>query len=155
MKKTLLFLAIIFSVSLMAQQNSPDGIFTGKVKEQIQSSAKSQTPIWSEDFGNGFPSGWSTYTNNASGGIATCPWKHSFVGPWGYWNSNQGASASSAMHSTTASNGFLISDIDSAKHWNAGQPSGDTYYLLESYLLEKYCAAIHRNIVIILCSNSS
>ena len=56
MKKTLLFLAIIFSVSLMAQQNSPDGIVTGKVKKQIQSSAKSQTPIWSEDFGNGFPS---------------------------------------------------------------------------------------------------
>ena len=86
----------------MAQQNSPDDIFTGKVKKQIQPSVKSQTPIWSEDFGNGFPSGWSTYTNNSSGGIATCPWKHSFVGSWGYWNSNQGASASSAMNSTTA-----------------------------------------------------
>ena len=117
----------------MAQQNSPDGIFTGKVKKQIQSSAKSQTPIWSEDFGNGFPSGWSTYTNNASGGIATCPWKHSFVGSWGYWNSNQGASASSAMNSTTASNGFLISDPDSANHWNYGQPSGSTYEYIESY----------------------
>ena len=133
MKKTLLFLAIIFSVSLMAQQNSPDAIFTGKVKKQIQTSVKSQTPIWSEDFGNGFPSGWSTYTNNASGGIATCPWKHSFVGSWGYWNSNQGASASSPMNSTTASNGFLISDPDSSNHWNYGQPSGTTYEYIESY----------------------
>ncbi len=133
MKKTLLFLAIIFSVSLMAQQNSPDGIFTGKVKKQIQSSAKSQNPLWSEDFGNGFPPAWSTYNNNASGGIATCPWKHSFAGSWGYWNSNQGASASSAMNSTTASNGFLISDPDSANHWNYGQPSGTTYEYMESY----------------------
>ena len=84
MKKTLLFLAIIFSVSLMAQQNSPDGIFTGKVKKEKIHTTKSAPPIWSEDFGNGFPSGWSTYTNNAAGGMATCPWKHSFVGSWGY-----------------------------------------------------------------------
>jgi len=133
MKKTLLFLAIIFSVSLMAQQNSPDGIFTGKVKKEKIHTTKSAPPIWSEDFGNGFPSGWSTYTNNAAGGMATCPWKHSFVGSWGYWNTNQGASAASAMNSTTASNGFLISDPDSANHWNYGQPSGSTYEYMESY----------------------
>jgi len=133
MKKTLLFLAIIFSVSLMAQQNSPDGIFTGKVKKEKINITKSAPPIWSEDFGNGFPSGWSTYTSNTTGGIATCPWKHTFAGSWGYWNSNQGQSAGSAMSSTTASNGFLISDPDSANHWNYGQPSGSTYQYIESY----------------------
>ncbi len=133
MKKTLLFLAILFSVSIMAQQNSPDGIQTEKIIQQSQNSAKSQTPIWSEDFGNGFPSGWSTYTNNAAGGIATCPWKHTFSGSWGFWNSNQGQSVASAMSSTTASNGFLISDPDSANHWNYGQPSGSTYEYMESY----------------------
>ena len=116
MKKTLLFLTILFSSSLMAQQNSPDGIQTEKVIKQSQSSVKSQIPIWSEDFGNGFPSGWSTYTSNTTGGIATCPWKHTFSGSWGYWNSNQGQSVASAMSSTTASNGFLISDPDSANH---------------------------------------
>lgn len=133
MKKTLLFLAILFSVSLIAQQNSPDGIQTNKTKQLSSSFAKSQTPIWSEDFANGFPAGWSTYTNNAAGGLATCPWKHSYVGSWGYWNSNQGASAAAAMNSTTAANGFLISDPDSANHWNYGQPSGSTYEYIESY----------------------
>ena len=86
----------------MAQQNSPDDIFTGKVKKQIQTSVKSQTPIWSEDFGNGFPSGWSTYTSNSQGGIATCPWKHTFAGSWGYWNSNQGSSAASAINTLSS-----------------------------------------------------
>lgn len=133
MKKTLLFLAILFSVSLVAQQNSPDGIQTNKTKQLSSSFAKSQTPIWSEDFANGFPAGWSTYTNNAAGGLATCPWKHSYVGSWGYWNSNQGTSAATAMNSTTAANGFLISDPDSANHWNYGQPSGSTYEYIESY----------------------
>lgn len=133
MKKTLLFLAILFSVSLVAQQNSPDGIQTNKTNQLSSSFAKSQTPIWSEDFANGFPAGWSTYTNNAAGGLATCPWKHSYVGSWGYWNSNQGASAAAAMNSTTAANGFLISDPDSANHWNYGQPSGTTYEYMESY----------------------
>ena len=133
MKKTLLFLAILFSVSLVAQQNSPDGIQTNKTNQLSSSFAKSQTPIWSEDFANGFPAGWSTYTNNAAGGLATCPWKHSYVGSWGYWNSNQGTSAATAMNSTTAANGFLISDPDSANHWNYGQPSGSTYEYIESY----------------------
>tara|TARA_B100001964_G_scaffold222239_1_gene266986 strand:- start:1545 stop:3401 length:1857 start_codon:yes stop_codon:yes gene_type:complete len=133
MRKTLLFFAIIFSVSLLAQQNSPDGVFTGKVKKEKINRVKSAPPLWSEDFGNGFPSGWSTHSNNAAGGIATCLWKHSFVGSWGYWNSNQGTAAASAMNSTTASNGFLISDPDSANHWNYGQPSGSTYQYIESY----------------------
>jgi hypothetical protein len=133
MKKILPFLAIFFSVSLVAQQNSPDGIQTNKIKKLSPSFAKSQTPIWSEDFANGFPAGWSTYTNNAAGGLATCPWKHSYVGSWGYWNTNQGTSPAAAMNSTTAANGFLICDPDSANHWNYGQPSGTTYEYIESY----------------------
>ncbi|MEE2700175.1 MAG: T9SS type A sorting domain-containing protein [Bacteroidota bacterium] len=133
MTRTLLLFAFLFSTSLMAQQNSPDGIQTNKTIQQVPLLYKSQTPIWSEDFANGFPASWSTYTNNASGGIATCPWKHSFVGSWGYWNSNQGTSPSSAINSTTAANGFLISDPDSANHWNYGQPSGTTYEYMESY----------------------
>ena len=64
---------------------------------------------------------------------AEYPWKYSTVGSWGYWNTNQGQSAAPAINSTTSSNGFLISDIDSANHWNAGQPSGNTYHYLESY----------------------
>ena len=54
----------------------------------------SQTVIFSEDFSNGFPTGWSTYTNNTGAGnsgaspgnTSTCPWKHSMQGSWGYWN---------------------------------------------------------------------
>ena len=55
----------------------------------------SAPPIWEEDFGGGFPSGWSTYTNNTGAGnsgslpgnTAECPWKYSMQGSWGYWNS--------------------------------------------------------------------
>ncbi len=86
-----------------------------------------------QDFGNGFPSGWSTYSNNAAGGIATCPWVWSNDGSWGYYQGTQGTSAAAAMNSTTASNGFLISDPDSANHHVNGQPSGTTYQYIESY----------------------
>ena len=61
----------------------------------------SQTVIWEEDFGGGFPAGWTTYTANTGvgnsgsfpGNTAECPWKYSTVGSWGYWNTNQGQSA--------------------------------------------------------------
>jgi hypothetical protein len=133
MKKIVFFLLLSFSISLFAQENSPDAINDGKVAKLEHSNAKSSTVIWEEDFDNGFPSGWSTYSNNSAGGIATAPWKHTYAGSWGYWNSNQGASAGAAINSTTASNGFLITDPDSANHWNYGQPSGTTYEYIESY----------------------
>ena len=49
--------------------------------------------------------------------------------------------ASTPINSTTSSNGFLISDIDSANHWSgggatgttSGSSSGSTYHYLESY----------------------
>jgi len=133
MKRTLFFLFLFFSISLFAQENSPDAINYGKVAKLDYSNAKSSTVIWEENFQNGFPSGWSTYSNNSAGGIATAPWKHTYAGSWGYWNSNQGTSAAAAINSTTASNGFLITDPDSANHWNYGQPSGTTYEYIESY----------------------
>ena len=106
--------------------------------------------IWSEDFGGGFPAGWSTYTANTGAGnngatsvgnTAECPWKHSMNGSWGYWNSVGTNSAGNPtgpadpINSSTASNGFLISDPDSANHWNGnpGSSSGSTYHYLESY----------------------
>ncbi|MFH1320687.1 MAG: hypothetical protein ABII90_08545 [Bacteroidota bacterium] len=84
--------------------------------------------IWYEDFGNGFPSGWTI--SDLSG---ICPWVYSHDGSWGYWNSSSATAADSAIKSTTKSNGFLICDPDSANHFTYGQPSGTTYQYLESY----------------------
>ena len=58
---------------------------------------------------------------------------HSFDGSWGYYQGTQGMSGAAAINSTTASNGFLISDSDSANHHAYGQPSGTTYQYIESY----------------------
>jgi len=90
-------------------------------------------PIWSEDFSGGFPSSWSTTSTNMGGGFATCPFTWTLDGSWGYWNGNQGASPSSGIISTTASDGFLICDTDSANHYANGQPSGSTYQYIESF----------------------
>jgi len=95
--------------------------------------ASSAVPIWEEDFSGGFPQGWSTYTSNTQGGIATCPWVYTTDGSWGYFQGSQGASAAVGISSTTALNGFLISDTDSANHHSYGQPSGTTYEYIESY----------------------
>ena len=97
------------------------------------SNASSALPIWEEDFSGGFPQGWSTYTSNTQGGIATCPWVYTTDGSWGYFQGSQGASAAVGISSTTALNGFLISDTDSANHHSYGQPSGTTYEYIESY----------------------
>ena len=111
-------------------------------------SDKSAVVIWEEDFGGGFPSSWGTYTSNtgagnsgtSAGNTAEAPWKHSMVGSWGYWNSvgtsgGNPTGPAAAINSTTAANGFLISDIDSANHWNGnpGSNSGSTYHYIESY----------------------
>lgn len=62
------------------------------------------------------------------------------VGSWGYWNSvgtsgGNPTGPAAAINSTTAANGFLISDIDSANHWNGnpGSSSGSSYHYIESY----------------------
>ena len=47
-----------------------------------------------------------------------------------YWNSepkdanNNPMNASTPISSTTSSNGFLISDVDSANHWSGGGATG-------------------------------
>ena len=89
---------------------------------------KTGDTIWSEDFGNGFPSGWTI--EDLSG---ICPWVWSNDGSWGYFNSNNGSSPGTAINSTTAANGFLICDPDSANNVTYGQPSGANYQYLESY----------------------
>lgn len=84
--------------------------------------------IWEEDFGGGFPAGWAV--DNVTGNN---PWKWTTNGSHGYWNGTNAAGYAAAISSTTASNGFLISDIDSANHFSFGQPSGTTYQFMESY----------------------
>ena len=101
--------------------------------KDLKSSSQAPVIIWSEDFDLGFPLGWSTHSINTQGGLATCPWAWTTDGTWGYWNTNNATSPSNELTSTTASNGFLISDTDSANHYSYGQPSGTTYEYIESY----------------------
>ena len=143
MKKLLLSISIIYSIFAFSEEEknnfSPDDKATENsssiiVQNNYNNSQQNstQTVIWSEDFSSGFPSGWSSSSTNTVGGIATAPWVWSTDGSWGYWNSNQGNSPAAGISSTTASNGFLISDPDSANHTAYGQPSGTTYQYINS-----------------------
>ncbi len=148
MKKNLLLLFAVFSFSVFAQEDCLDANNSSKIIKNDIRSDKSAVVIWSEDFGGGFPSGWNSYTVNtgagnsgaSAGNTATAPWKHSMVGSWGYWNSvgtsgGNPTGPAAAINSTTSANGFLISDIDSANHWNgnSGASSGSSYHFIESY----------------------
>ena len=148
MRKSLLLLFAVFSFSVFAQEESLDANNSSKIIKNDIRSDKSAVVIWSEDFGGGFPSGWNSYTVNtgagnsgaSAGNTATAPWKHSMVGSWGYWNSvgtsgGNPTGPATAINSTTSANGFLISDIDSANHWNgnSGASSGSSYHFIESY----------------------
>ena len=148
MKKSLLLLFAVFSFSVFAQEECLDANNSSKIIKNDIRSDKSAVVIWSEDFGGGFPSGWNSYTVNtgagnsgaSAGNTATAPWKHSMVGSWGYWNSvgtsgGNPTGPATAINSTTSANGFLISDIDSANHWNgnSGASSGSSYHFIESY----------------------
>ncbi|MBL7964474.1 MAG: hypothetical protein JNM31_11610 [Flavobacteriales bacterium] len=84
--------------------------------------------LWSEDFGSGFPAGW---TRQDLSGI--CPWVWSTDGSWGFFNGNSGTAGGTAIASTTGANGFLICDPDSANNVTYGQPSGTTYQYLSSH----------------------
>ncbi|MCF8276365.1 MAG: T9SS type A sorting domain-containing protein [Flavobacteriales bacterium] len=87
--------------------------------------------LWQEDFGGGFPNGWGI--DDVTG---LNPWKWTTNGSHGYFNgNNNGGGYADPMNSTTAGNGFLICDNDSANHFNYGQPSGTTYQYLESYFV--------------------
>tara|TARA_A100001035_G_scaffold149841_1_gene117896 strand:+ start:1070 stop:2944 length:1875 start_codon:yes stop_codon:yes gene_type:complete len=141
MKKILLLISIIYSTILFSQESiskfapkevEDDGIL--KHTENFSNNSRSSAPavIWSEDFSSGFPAGWSSTSTNAGGGIATAPWVWSNDGSWGYWQGTQGTSAAAGISSTTASNGFLICDPDSANNTAYGQPSGTTYQYINS-----------------------
>ncbi|MBN4071382.1 T9SS type A sorting domain-containing protein, partial [Crocinitomix catalasitica] len=85
-------------------------------------------PFWTEDFAGGFPAAWVVIDSSA-----LCPWTYTFDGSWGYWNGNSATAPNAAMNSTTAANGYLICDNDSANHFTYGQPSGTTYEYLATY----------------------
>ncbi|MCB9188569.1 MAG: T9SS type A sorting domain-containing protein [Flavobacteriales bacterium] len=99
-----------------------------KLIREVRMEQKTGSIFWSEDFAGGWPSGWITID---SSGI--CPWVYSTDGTWGYFNGNNGTSGTNAIQSTSATNGFLICDIDSANNVEFGQPSGTNYNYLASY----------------------
>jgi len=133
--KKLLLLFMTASLINSAQEVQSDAVNTYKNIKQSNENDKSATVIWSEDFGNGFPSGWTTSTANTSGGNATCNWVWSNDGSWGNFSGGGSSSADAPINSTTANNGFLISDIDSANHFANGQPSGSNYDYIDSYFI--------------------
>ena len=51
------------------QINTNDNVFYSVQNQTHNSTVVSAAPIWEEDFANGFPSGWSSYTNNTQGGF--------------------------------------------------------------------------------------
>lgn len=135
MKKTVTlifsFLAVLYSFGQQNQATLADEV----QKEQNRPNAKPMTandratPFWTEDFGNGFPAGWQVYDTS---GI--CPWVWSDDGSWGNFNGNGATAAAAGISSTTAGNGFLICDVDSANHFTYGQPSGTTYQYLPTWV---------------------
>ena len=126
-------LFFILTISAFPQETQLDCKSASTVTSQLIRSDKSSIVIWSEDFGNGFPNGWTRTTTNTTGGFATCNWVWSNDGSWGNYSSGGTSSAGPAISSTTASNGFLICDNDSANHFANGQPSGSTYEYIDSY----------------------
>lgn len=110
--------------------NIPDAVATQpeNTNDRLLESRASGLTLWSEDFGGGFPVGWAV--DDVSG---INPWKWSMNGSHGNFNNSSGAGYDSPITSTTAANGFLINDPDSANHATYGQPSGSTYQYLESY----------------------
>lgn len=118
-------------LKIQADNNAPDiPLVAGANKKPAQPKVSSGTVVWSEDFGSGFPTGW-TLDDKSN----ICPWVYSTDGSWGYFNGNSGTKGGTAIASTTASNGFLIVDPDSANNATYGQPSGTTYTYLESYVI--------------------
>ena len=122
----------MISGAMFAQLNQadiPESQFSNvKSVKNAATNASNRVVIWSEDFAGGFPAGWTL--QDASG---ICPWRFSTDGSWGNFNGNGATAGGTAIASTTAANGFLICDVDSANHFVYGQPSGTTYQYLDSY----------------------
>jgi len=144
MKKQLLMaMAVVLALTTFGQQNSlrvnvasehtltTEVSNSGPGQRPDDIGAKVPTIIWSEDFGNGWPTGWQR-EDLSPGAIA--PWVWSMDGSWGQYNGNGGATvADVTIESTTAANGFLISDTDSSNWVNYG--SGANYVPLETYVI--------------------
>lgn len=90
---------------------------------------EASTVIWSENFAGGFPAGWLQIDSSNIN-----PWKWSLSGSRGFFNGTGAGQPSAGIMSTTRTNGFLLNDPDSANHFTYGQPSGNTYQYLSSYV---------------------
>jgi hypothetical protein len=126
-----LLLFSIFATAQVAQapEEASDCVNTTTAPTAVQqSSADRGGPLWSEDFSQGFPAAW-TLTDNS--GI--CPWKWTMNGTHGYFNGNQATTYDAPINSTTAANGFLICDVDSANQFTYGQPSSTNYQYLDTW----------------------
>ena len=135
MKVTLLTMigacAIAFGASAQMQIDPQDAVAEKTSRLNGASgidNVQRATPFWTEDFAGGFPATW---TIDDSSGI--CPWTYTDDGSWGNFNGNNATGPGDPMTSTTAANGYLICDIDSANHFTYGQPSGSNYQYLSSY----------------------
>ncbi len=136
MKKVFFAITVLFP-SFMFGQNALNFPLSNQCPETSEEQIRTSTTpvnngqravIWSEDFGNGFPSAWAI--DDISG---ICPWVYSTDGSWGPFNGNNGVTAAAAINSTTSGNGFLICDPDSSNNANFGQPSSTNYQYLETY----------------------
>ncbi|MBL4862429.1 MAG: hypothetical protein JKY09_05360, partial [Crocinitomicaceae bacterium] len=124
-------LAAQFTVVAQQADNAEDvSIRHQKPTAPAAHDSQKAIPFWTEDFGGGIPTSWDVID---SSGI--CPWVHSFDGSWGYFNGNTATAGGEAINSTTATNGFMICDVDSANHFTYGQPSGSNYQYLSSYFI--------------------
>ncbi len=169
MKKFLLLITLLSTIGSLFSQNKSTFVFESiqSVSEKLKATDANTnisieteknkntsnkttfgagTIIWSEDLGNGFPVGWKI--NDVSG---ICPWVYSQDGSWGYYNGNSATKAGTAIKSTTASNGFLLSNPDSANYVNYGLPSETTYQYLETYIttsINYFLSAASEHVVI-------
>ncbi|MFZ1686522.1 MAG: T9SS type A sorting domain-containing protein [Flavobacteriales bacterium] len=116
---------LALTVAAQTQQPLPDAPQARGSHSAILHDPSDRAVIWQEDFGAGFPAGWTL--QDASG---ICPWRYSFHGSAGFY-----AGIGDSIVSTTSSNGFLINDPDSANDANYGQPSGTTYQYLSTYVM--------------------
>lgn len=134
MKRLLLFMLFGIPVATFSQKTSvlqdTDLKESNQKPSQHLSDDSKAAPFWTEDFANGFPTGWAVADTS---GI--CPWVYSTDGSWGNFNGNNATAAGTPIASTTGANGFLICDADSANHFTYGQPSGTTYQYLSSYFI--------------------
>lgn len=127
MKKAAILLGTIFvgSFGLSAQSSkndAPSAVKPGPINREVQKRTHFQhqsnqqiesaaaAVIWSEDFANGIPTGWSQ-----NGNIAPSLWE--YRGPSTVPNNNTGsrgafAAGTGTINSTTAGNGFVIFDSD-------------------------------------------